>query len=88
VVDEGILTVTIIHLAGLRSNLIELSPCMLSGFTMKMTSVGGVCRRVAVCTVILVILHMDEWDKIASGGHGWHQVDEVFFKSFRGIHMI
>jgi hypothetical protein len=61
VVYEGILSMTIVHLTGLCSNLIEFGPCMFSSFAMEMSSIGSVRGRVAVCTVIFVVLHMDEW---------------------------
>ena len=87
-VYEGILTMPIIHLTGLRSNLIEFGPCMFSSFAMEMPSIGSVRRRVAVRTVIFVVLYVDEWDKIASRCDRWREVDEVFFESFNGIYVI
>ena len=87
-VYEGILMMTIVHLMGLCPNLIEFGPCMFSSFAMEMSSIGSVCGRVAVCTVIFVVLHVDKWDKIVSRCDRWRQVDEVFFESFNHIYVI
>jgi hypothetical protein len=45
---------TIVHLTGLCSNLIEFSPCIFSSFAMEMSSIWSVRGKVAVCTVIFV----------------------------------
>lgn len=63
-INYGVLTVSIVHLTGLSSKLIELWPHMLSSFSKEMTSVFNIYRGIQICTVVLVVLDMNQRNQI------------------------
>lgn len=62
VVNDGILSMAIIHLTCLRRQLVKFWPYMFGSLCVKMTSEELVCAGVQVNAILFVVMYVDEGD--------------------------
>lgn len=68
---DGVMTMTMIHLAGASTRLLCFGPRRLNAFTMVTAGIHEVIERKTVPTILLVGIEMHLWDKKV------HDIDDV-----------
>ena len=66
VIDDAIVAMTTVHLAGLGAQLIELDPVLFDHFAMEMPGVRLVSLREQIHAIVLVVLNVNGGDDSSS----------------------
>jgi len=88
VVNNGVLTMPIVHLTCLGCQLVQLNPSHLRSFSLKMTRAFNISTGEAICAVVFVVLNVEERNKPANPFDKLGVLGKVLQKAFDSVNRI